>query len=281
MEKKHDGNEGKRNKLPSDKVKPDSEHMTFMSGISRGTVGPNSSYRPDARKRLEALGIYDNVANIQKGIAEQRNIKKLPSNKRQAAINDRVEYLKFNAVNTRFRYDYVFEEVSDGKGGKKRKKKKVRGSGRNRDLLNFSDAGVPYGNQAHHILCCEAFSDKKGWKPDLLGIVKDTTYDINNDFNVIYLPCIYGKAAQKKATPPQCLYHNLPNHGKKHNIYNELVVEEVKELKKAAKKAMKPENCDMEKKLPILDDIYKQLLIIEDKFLKYLTDRGANIAMGD
>ena len=280
MIKKHEGDEGNRKKLPSQKVEPESKHMAYISGMARGTVGPNSTYRADARKRLKNLGIYDNEGNIKKGIAQQNNVK--TSSNPDAEINKRVEFFKFDAVNTRFRYDYIFEEVDDGKGGVKKKKKKVPGSGSDRDLLNFSDAGVPYGNHAHHILCCEAFSEKKGWTADLIGIVKDTTYDINNDFNVIYLPTVYGKAAKKKTAPTECLYHNLPNHGKGHSKYNKQVVRRVLVLKKTAKKASKVnENCDMKKKLEILDELYKQLLIIEDKFLQKLIQRGANVTMAD
>lgn len=292
MVKKHDGDEGKRKELPSKKVKPESDHITYISGVTRGTVAPNSTYRPDARKRLKSLNIYDNVSHIKEGIASQNNMKKLakkleakgkPSSELEAEINKRVEFFKFNAINTRFRYDHIFIEVSDGKGGTKRKKKRKEGSGSDRELENFSDAGVPYGNQAHHILCCEAFAKKNGWTADLLGMVKDTTYDINNDFNIIYLPCVYGKPAKNKTVPTQCLYHNLPNHGKRHNKYNVKVIAAVSELQAFAQNALEePDNCDnMDNKLKILDDIYNELLTIEDDFLEYLTDRGANVAMED
>ena len=38
---------------------------------------------------------------------------------------------------------------------------------------------------------------------------------------------------------------------------------------------------DMKKKLEILDELYKQLLVIEDKFLQKLIQRGANVTMAD
>ena len=245
-------------------------------------TGRNSTFRRDARKRLEDLGIYDNVTNIKKGISKQNNIQKLPSNDRKAEINKRVEFFKFNAKNVRTRYEYIYTEITDNKGKTKTKRERIPGSRQRKKLLNFSDAGVPYGNQAHHILCCEAFSKTKGWTPDLIGIIKDTTYDINNDFNIIFLPTVYGKQAKKTEPPPQCLYHNLPNHGKGHNVYNKKVSKDVAELIKVAKKAAKkPKNCEMSEKLPILDDLYNGLLTIEDDFLDYLKSRGANLSIAD
>ena len=280
MIKKHDGDEAKRKEPPSKKMEPEHEHVTYLGDATRGTVGRNSTFRPDARTRLENLGIYDDVANIKKGIAEQNNIKKLSQSKREAEINKRAEFFKFKAKNMRTRYEYIYSEITDDKGKTKKKRERKPGSGRRRKLLNFSDAGVPYGNQAHHILCCEAFSKENGWTPDLVGIVKDTTYDINNDFNIIYLPTVFGKQAKKTEVPPQCLYHKLPNHGKGHNFYNEKVNKDVAELIVVAKKATKkPKNCKMSEKLPILDELYEGLLSIEDDYLDYIKSRGANLSI--
>jgi len=63
--------------------------------------------------------------------------------------------------------------------------------------------------------------------------------------------------------------------------YNMKVIREVSKLKKAAKKALKPENCDLQKKLQILDELYKKLLDIEDDYCEFLTNRGANLSLAD
>ena len=255
MIKKHDGNEGNRKKLPSQKVEPASKHMAYLSGVTRGTVerGDYNVYRNDARKRLKKLGIYDNVGNIKKGLTERQYIKDLPEKDRQAEINKKVKLYKFN------------------------------GRSEHGNILNFSYAGVPYYNQVHHILCCDAFSEDDGWTDDQLGIIADTTYDINNDFNIIYLPCVYGLSDSDTETPVDCLFHNLPNHAKRHNKYNDNVSKDVLELQDFVQNVLdEPDSCDsMKNKLKILDSIYQRLLAIEDDFLEYLTSRGANVAIAN
>ena len=251
MIKKHDGNEGNRKKLPSQKVEPASKHMAYLSGISRGTLDRNSTFREDARKRLKGLGIYDNEGNIKKGLSERDYIKKLPEKDRQAVINERIKLYKFDGVSE------------------------------HGEILNFSYAGIPYYNQAHHILCCESFSKDHGWTDEQLSIVMDTTYDINNDFNIIFLPCVYGLSDAATEIPIDCLFHNLPNHAKRHNKYNDKIIDEVKKLQKFSQNVLdEPDSCDsMKNKLKILDQIYNFLIKIEDKYLNYLTSRGANVAM--
>jgi hypothetical protein len=59
------------------------------------------------------------------------------------------------------------------------------------DKFKNKPASVPYSNAAHHLLSCDAFTDKKNeriFDDDELAILWAVGYDVNHGENVIFLP---------------------------------------------------------------------------------------------
>jgi hypothetical protein len=203
------------------------------TGKYDGVLSRNGTYRDDARGHLKGTGIYDNVAQIAVGVRRQRSVARLTPAKQAAEIAKKVP-------------KYTFDHGT-----------------------NFTWGGHPYGNQAHHILVCEVFYDKK-WTADHLDVVLECDYDINNPKNIIYLPTDYAKEASDA-----CYYHNLPNHGWNHPAYNKTVSREcdyIFDLVEQAVDAAKKNNC--EDTPDILDAIKSELKRIEKVYFAKIRSAG-------
>ena len=131
--------------------------------------------------------------------------------------------------------------------------------------LNFELAIIPYLNQAHHILPCEVFYDKK-WTAKHLKIVLMSEYDINNPKNIVMLPQCYGKTYC-------CDYHNLPDHSKGHQTYNDRVVDECDPIYDLVEEALEEKDC--QKRKDIRKQIYDKLKQIETNNFNFLASLGA------
>lgn len=218
------------------KDKPEKKHLVQMDGNFNGILYRNSKYRETARNWMKATGFYDDEGQISKGIRHQETFKKLTDHKkRQAYINERIELYTFEYQNK--------DNVWDG-------------------VINFKrPCGRPYGNEAHHILSCEIFYHDD-WTVELLTLVKECGYDINNEGNIIYLPTKHDS----------CFYHDLPNHTYGHNKYNERVQRYTTKVLNKAKK-VQDAGCDDEKE-DYMKKLFEMLIKIEDMLYKYVTEKG-------
>lgn len=212
-------------------------HLVQRDGRFNGILFRNCLYREEARNWMKETGFYDDEIQIRKGIRHQVTFNKLTDNKkRQAYINDeRIEFYTFNYKN---------------------KKKPWVG------VLNFArPTGMPYGNEAHHILSCDIFYDD-AWTDKLLTVVKECSYDINNEGNIIYLP----------TDRHDCFYHDLPCHTAGHSKYNDKVKRFTTKVLNKAKKVLDAGCSDKEK---YMKELFNMLIKIEDMMYKHVTSIGA------
>ena len=144
-----------------ERVKPESSkegkdkakgHLVQRDGKFNAVLHRDSEYHDNARPVLEAAckggKMYDDVKQIEKGVKRQSTVRKADPKDRPSMIAKRVPKYTFNYKNT---------EPKCYKGEK-----------------NFTGEpfqGKPYGYQAHHILVCELFYDKK-WEAQHLQILK-------------------------------------------------------------------------------------------------------------
>ncbi len=221
--------------------KPKKKHLVQKSGKYNMILHRDTAYRQNARGVLKATEIYDDVSQIEKGVKNQRTVKRAAAAKRPALIAEKIPKYKF---------DYVNKDTS----GKPK---------------NFEYMGRPYGNQAHHILVCELFYDKR-WTANRLDVVKQTKYNINNPHNIIYLPL----------TDRDVAMHALPNHRNGHPEYSKKQLTEHVDpifdlVQQAADEADEENKCEPE----ALKDIYDKLIAIEDDYWDLLIGRpGASMA---
>lgn len=225
---------------PEGEDKAKKKHLVQKSGKYNMILHRDTLYRENARGVLKATEIYDDETQIEKGMRNQRTVKRAAAAKRAALIAEKIPKYKF---------DYVNRDTS----GKPK---------------NFEYMGRPYGNQAHHILVCELFYDKR-WTADHLDVVKQTKYNINNPHNIIYLPL----------TDRDVTVHALPNHRNGHNTYSEKQLDEhVTKIFNMVDQALdeaKDKKCEPE----ALKDIYDKLIAVEDQYWKLLISRpGASMA---
>lgn len=124
---------------------------------------------------------------------------------------------------------------------------------------NFTHYRVPYYHQAHHLLPQEFW---KKMTPEQKKILRQLKYSINNGENIIFLPsCDRGRTI-----------HKLPLHKGPHLQYNELVIDDAKEVKEDIQKAVeKAEECQSNKpsdriteKLMELQGDYWDLIVKSD-----------------
>jgi hypothetical protein len=166
-------------------------------GKYKAVLSRNSSYRPDARSRMIGTHMYTANKPTVLSTIQARDI----ANNRPGGINrDGTLYKNMTQAQRARTYSITYLHTDCG-------------------LLGFEGSVRPYPNEAHHILICETFYDKK-WTEDHLNIVLQVRYDINNKMNIIYLP--QGEKGQDHI----CLYHQLPNHAKGHFAYNSRVLGE-------------------------------------------------------
>ena len=231
-------------KSSSKKKKPEPKHLVQRDGKFNTILHrcSHDKYRENPRELLKAEGFYDYEDEIIVGVKREKKVKAERNiKKRIKLIKDIIPKYKLEYENTK----------PPWKGVK-----------------NFVTGGPPYGNQAHHLLACELFYDNR-WTADLLQIVKNTDYDINNERNVVYLPADYDHVKSRS-----CYFHNLPNHAFNHNPkYNDKVKVYTDEILNLAKKALK-ESEDGKCNIKTLDDILKMLQKIEDKFFEYIVNKG-------
>ena len=238
-------NTGSRPPKPSEQAKSKGKHLVQKDELFRGVLSRNRTYRPDARTMMKAIGVYDNEGQIKKGVEKQDSVRLAVGDVKQKLINERIPKYKFEYVN------------------------KTRTGG---SFKNFTTETRPYNNQAHHILVCELFYDQHGWDSNTLAIVKESTYNINNELNILYLP-----HTSSKKIPQSCHYHNLPNHAKGHDKYNRSVLSKVNKILKLSKKALKAKDkCEDDQKMDLLDQLYTKLTDIEDEYYELIIGRGAN-----
>jgi len=189
----------------------------------KGVLSRNCTYRIDARNKLDSKGIYDNAAFILNGIQKRdaaTGQSALVGGLTQAA---RVPTYYLNYFNA------------------------------NSKANNFGISFIPYLNQAHHIVPCEIFYNKK-WTAKHLKIVMQSGYDINNEDNIIMLPQCYGADYRKD-------YHNLPDHSKGHQTYNDRILRSANKIYDLVNKAVKEKDCN--KKKDIRKQVYDALKNIE------------------
>jgi A nuclease family of the HNH/ENDO VII superfamily with conserved AHH len=225
------------------KKKHISEKFSFKGILSR-----NSSYREDARSKLKGTLIYDNAANILNGIQQQDAAQTAKGNKAPPTLASQVARVK----------GYTFNY-------KKRFRKR-----------NFTTAGPPYRNEAHHVVPVEIFY-KKEWTTPHLHIVKSAKadpdnddapgYNINNADNIIYLP-----QCNKKYEYMQ--YHVLPDHSEGHKNYNTRVKGQCDPIWDLADEALNEPDCDRKKDLR--KQIHDMLKQIETNNFNHLKGLGTN-----
>jgi len=213
-----------------------SEKFSFKGILSR-----NSTYRPDSRKKLGGTMIYDNAANILNGI-QLRDTQTNPN----ASPADQLARVK----------GYTFNF-----------KKRLR-------ARNFTTAGPPYHNEAHHMIPVEVFYDPK-WTPPHLHIVKSAKgnpddkaapgYNINNEDNIILLPQCHGSLYTM-------YFHALPDHSRNHGAYNTRVLGECDPIFDLADEALSEPDCDRKKDLR--KQIYDKLKQIESNNFTHLKGLG-------
>jgi len=150
-------------KKPSERGRPlkEEEHLVQPFDASSGVIHRNSTHRPDARKEMKSIGIYDDDAQIRKAIENQPTIKAMPDSHKEKEIKARIKKYTLNYVN----------KTDNGAKYK-----------------NFSSGEKPYPNSSHHIMVIEMFSTNQGWTNKQRAIVRETGYNINNEFNIVYLP---------------------------------------------------------------------------------------------
>ncbi len=85
---------------------------------------------------------------------------------------------------------------------------------------NFIKGHVPYHNQGHHLLPCEAFGSMTA---DQRRLLKKVAYDINAGPNIIFLPSCARDGE----------FHNLPYHQGSHPKYNTLVKNDLKKVRQS------------------------------------------------
>ena len=224
---------------PKGETKRKKKHLVQRSGKYNMILHRDSDYRPNARAVLKATEIYDNVPQIKQAVEKQDEVKKAPASKRAALILEKIR---------KYEFEYVNRHAASVK--------------------NFEGGSLPYGNEAHHILVCELFYDKR-WDNDHLSVVKQTNYNINNPHNIIYLPLSDRAVA----------IHALPNHKTDHDIYskNQLTehVDPIYDLVDQAWNEAKDKKCEPE----ALKDIYDKLIAIEDDYWEHLISRkGTSMA---
>ena len=132
---------------------------------------------------------------------------------------------------------------------------------------NFKRGAIPYQNQAHHILVCEVFYDKK-WTDEHLNVLLQVDYDINNEENIIYLP------QGDKGREYYCQYHQLPNHAKGHKSYSQRLLEACTPIYNLIDKIVQKDK-DCEDTEDIREKLYKALKQIESGNFKLLVALGA------
>ena len=175
----------------------------------KGVLSRDGKYRATARKRLEGLGIYDDVAQIKKGLQQFAKAKNHKTLVNGLTIDERVPL-------------YAFDYSANGS-------------------TNYEVGRKPYRNQAHHVVPTEVFYDDK-WTAKHLRVVLQSKYNINNTDNIIYLPQCEGETWM-------CHINKLPDHSRRHNKYNERVVGEVDAVFDMVEEALEEKDCEKRKDL--------------------------------
>ena len=232
-----------------------SEQDVFDGLLSRNSP---TAYRMDCREKLSQTGIYDNAANILAGIQKSDRhtlANKITKAKEKGEPAPARKQMPSQAARVQ---EYMFDYLNP-KTGKK----------------NFATGGKPYPNQAHHIVPCEVFHDKK-WTWRRLHIMRSASanpgakpsrgYNINNKDNIILLPQCYGLLYRQH-------YHMLPDHSKSHNRYNERVVLECSTIHDKIDEVEDEANC--ERKKDLRKQLYDMLKQIERNNFNFLKALGA------
>lgn len=125
---------------------------------------------------------------------------------------------------------------------------------------NFKLGFVPYHNQAHHLLPCEAFAKLTAKQRKLM---KKVEYNVNDGPNIIFLPSLARDSA----------FHGLPYHSGSHPQYTKLVKQDMVKVRDALdreiEKDPKHENWSPPADLP------RKLRALEDDSWRHLTNCGA------
>ena len=129
----------------------------------------------------------------------------------------------------------------------------------------IGEAGFPYYHQAHHVLPVEVFNNEK-WGENIddqtiatyLDILLQTEYDINDPNNILYLPHII--ADNWNSNGWMLSVHDLPNHAKNHDRYNEMASKKCKRIYDEIKR-IKAVACEDDPERPKLLAKLKEMLI--------------------
>lgn len=235
----------KKKKAPTKKKKEPKEPHLCETGEFDGVLSRDDCYRENARGHLRgAVPNYNNDASILAGIKSRDAYVAGKKKGKDPTADPLVDGKTQQQRVATYKYDYD----QPGRGCK-----------------NWEDAGVPYSNQAHHIVVCEVFYDKK-WTAEHLNVLLQCPYDINNDKNIIYLPQGYAGKTYL------CDYHLLPNHALNHPVYNQRIMDECDPIFDKVDEAVKKGDCEAAPDLR--DAILKMLQQIEKSNFDYLRTLG-------
>lgn len=221
--------------------KPD--HLV-ATGSYEGKLSRNKNYREDAWGYLKgAVPNYSNVATALSAILARDTATGKPNGR------DKLGRLVKGKTQAQRAATYSISHF-DTQQGKN----------------NFKLGRIPYSNQAHHVMPCEVFYEKK-WDAKHLDVVLDCPYDINNKKNIIYLPQCCGRTYLRD-------YHLLPDHSSGHTAYNKRVVQQASEIYDKVDEALDEEDCEKAKDLR--DEIKKLIESIETSNFNKLVRSGAS-----
>lgn len=230
------------NKKPKKKKKPNPHLVT--TGSYSGVLSRNSTYREDAWNYLKgAVPNYSNAATALAAVIAQDNAMGRPGGRYKGGglIGGKTQAQRAATYSISF-----FNPKAAAH--------------------NFKVGYIPYCNQAHHVLPCEVFYEKK-WDAKHLDIVLDCGYDINNEKNIIYLPQCCGQNHLRD-------YHQLPDHSSGHAAYNKRVVGQADNVWDKADEALDAEECDKE---TLSNELLKMLQDIETANFNKLKSAGPTV----
>jgi len=126
---------------------------------------------------------------------------------------------------------------------------------------NFQLGSSPYSNQGHHLLPCEAFTNKY-FSDEQLFLLRQVRYDVNNGMNILFLP----------SCDRDCFFHLLPSHSGPHPKYTDLVSEDMQGVRDSLQQVIDrdPEH----KNWSPPQDLRKRLLELQKSYWDYLTRCG-------
>jgi hypothetical protein len=218
-----------------------------------GILSRNSTYKADARSRLDGLGIYNNVAQITAALTKIVTVK-------HGGSASKIKHYNAQYGTPAQRAPAYILPYTNPKNGQ----------------TNFESSGfVPYTHQAHHVVPIEVFHNDK-WSNYLkpgrgirtyLQQLRWSKYNINNKYNILYLP-------QINSIPQNnyfCEVHQLPDHSTGHPKYNKNVSKRMHKVYQALEKAADAKSCKAKK---IRNNVRTLIKKYETQYTRYILAKG-------